>query len=97
MLHTHAKDPVAESYNRTHVTDIHMLKILWQRATTGHMLHTHAKDPVAASYNRTHVTDTYAKDPVAASYNRTHVTVIHTLKILWQRATTGHMLQTYTC
>ena len=38
--HTHAKDPVAESYNRTHVTDIHMLKILWQRATTGHMLQT---------------------------------------------------------
>ena len=48
---------MAESYNRTQVTDIHMLKILWQRATTGHRLHTHAKDPVAESYNRTHVTD----------------------------------------
>ena len=37
---------MAESYSRTHVTDIDMLKILWQRATTGHMLQTVFQDYV---------------------------------------------------
>ena len=90
---------MAESYSRTHVTDIHMLKILWQRATTGHMLQTYTcyRSCGRELQQDTCYRHTHAKDPVAESYNRTQVTDIHMLKILWQRATAGHMLQTYTC